>query len=99
MSELDYLRDRIREDVASGRAAIVDHNTCVPPKTPTEYLRIIMALANGCDDLQSVLDHVMVGRNEIDMLYGEASEWILALEAWIARQGLQVPTWADVGST
>lgn len=31
--------------------------------------------------------------SEIEMHYGEALDWINALEWWVRQQGLQVPTW------
>lgn len=34
--------------------------------------------------------------NEIEMHYGEALDWINALEWWVRQQGLQVPTWHDM---
>ena len=33
---------------------------------------------------------------EQSMYFGECQEWIAALETWIIRQGLEVPSWKNV---
>jgi hypothetical protein len=37
-----------------------------------------------------------IGSNDDKFHYSEALDWIDALEFWIRKQGLDVPTWSDM---